>query len=438
MTFLYFAYGSNLWPPQLRSRCASARELGSAVLGGWTAVYSKPSIDGSAKLSIEARKDATMFGALYEIDDEERSSLDDAEPRYDPLLVRVTDIEGKEAEALTYRWPGAPVTVRPHDWYVSTVVTGARHHGFPDRYVNSQLAVRSDPDPVARGIRPVEVGDIVAMQRVLAAALADDGDRYSPHPGELGWWMFHGDPRYRDHLSFWLQDYRGVLVIDSRAKEIGAFTIPGQPLEPLIEWAQRRLFGNGEIAWVSDEDERLVTYLRSNRYQPLEADRSYQWNLKEVDVPLPRLQEGWVLRHVEGEDEANSRREASHAAFQSTMRPSAHLDRYLGFMRSPVYTAERDLVAVAPDGRIAAFMVWWPDDSGVAQIEPFGTHPDLQRNGIGTALIHFGLRRMRDAGMRIVRVITNDHRVDANAFYTEVGFEDVGRVRRWGPSSESG
>jgi ribosomal protein S18 acetylase RimI-like enzyme len=113
------------------------------------------------------------------------------------------------------------------------------------------------------------------------------------------------------------------------------------------------------------------------------------------------------------------------------MDPKDHLERYLRFMRSPVYVAENDLVAVAPDGRIASFMVWWPDASGISQIEPFGTHPDFQGRGVGRALIHFGLARMRDAGMGVCRVITDDYRAAATAFYRSVGFDDVGALNWW-------
>ena len=89
------------------------------------------------------------------------------------------------------------------------------------------------------------------------------------------------------------------------------------------------------------------------------------------------------------------------------------------------------MVAVAPDGRIASFMIWWHHQSGVAQIEPFGTHPDFQGQGIGTALIHHGLRMMRDAGMRVARVNTQEARSDATAFYEAAGFTNAGLVRWW-------
>jgi ribosomal protein S18 acetylase RimI-like enzyme len=120
------------------------------------------------------------------------------------------------------------------------------------------------------------------------------------------------------------------------------------------------------------------------------------------------------------------------------MDEAAHLERYLRFMRSPVYDRERDLVAVAPDGRIGSFVFWWPDSSGVAQIEPFGTHPDFQRQGIGKALSYHALTKMKDSGMTLARVVTDESRLDANGFYEGVGFEMVGKTRSWAVPAPTG
>jgi len=89
------------------------------------------------------------------------------------------------------------------------------------------------------------------------------------------------------------------------------------------------------------------------------------------------------------------------------------------------------LVAVTEDGTVAAFMIWWPDPSGIAQIEPFGTDPAFHRKGVGRALMKYGFARIRDAGMTRVRVITDDHREDAVAFYSAVGFTQTAELRSW-------
>lgn len=280
-------------------------------------------------------------------------------------------------------------------------------------------------------LRQVDGGALESMQEILCSALDTAPGRYTIHPGDLAWWIWHDDPRHAGQDSFWMSPGKAVLVIDAAGPEINAFSVPGQPLIPIIEFAQRLLDGSGEVGWVADSDEELVEYLTSQDYSAVHTDRLYHWDLAKVDVPTPELPAGWVLRPVLGEEEANERRRASHSAFKSTMDSEAHLQRYLRFMRSPVYDRERDLVAVSPEGRVASFVYWWPDSSGIAQIEPFGTHADFQRQGTGRALMYYALERMKAAGMRLTRVITDEPRSDATAFYSGVGFQEVDRVRWW-------
>lgn len=423
MTFRYFAYGSNLWPQQMRSRCLSAREVGTGELSGWQLVCDKPSLDGSAKFNIRPRKGGTVHGVVYEIDESEQGDLDDAEPLYTRHHV---DVDGP---AITYAYEDEPSARRPYDWYLAMARAGAETHQLPlDPYEMSD-----DQDPMAPGIRPKGPNDLAKMESVLSAALAAADSRYAAHPGELSWWMYHSDPtQHRD--TWWMQGNDVVLLVEGGRNEINLFTRPGIDRIPLIEWAQtRRLEGRGEVGWVADEDEELVEYFERTGYESVHVDRSYRWDLTSKPIPEPDLPDGWVLRHVEGEAEADNRRSASHAAFESKMDPGQHLERYLRFMRSPSYQPEKDLVAVSPDGRIASFMVWWADDSGIAQVEPFGTHPDFQRQGIGRALLYHGLKEMRRNGMETARVITDDYR-EATDFYEGVGFVDVGRVRWWAPS----
>ena len=417
MTFLYFAYGSNMWPPQIEARCPSATFVGTARLADWIAVYDKPSVDGSTKLNIRPRGGALVDGVVFEIEDSERDALDGAEPRYDPITV---EVDGKEV--LTYTWTGPPFTALPYEWYVSMVEAGATVHHIETSTVTSQ------PDPLAPGLRVAPKEDLPALQDVVASALSEPDSRYIAHPGDLAWWVHHADPRW--HLTLWRQGEDGALLLEETQFEISVFTRPGHSRSGLIEWAQRRLSNQGEVGWVADSDSELIAYLEGEGYEPVHTERNYEWDLRHSEIPESIVPEGWALRPLAGESEADTRRGASHAAFESTLEHQTHRDRYLRFMRSPVYDRERDLVAITPEGHVGAFMVWWPDESGIAQIEPFGTHPDFHRRGIGRALIYYGLRRMRDAGMRLTRVGTNEPR-EAIAFYEGVGFEDVGRIRWW-------
>ncbi|MGB7859916.1 MAG: N-acetyltransferase [Acidimicrobiia bacterium] len=282
------------------------------------------------------------------------------------------------------------------------------------------------------GLEQVGPESLPEMQAILSQCLAHPDDRYTVHPGDLAWWLHHSfGTDWVD--TTWVIPGEAVLSLEENDGEINLFARSSQTRMGLIEWAQHRLGHKAEVGWVADDDTELVSYLKGAGYEPAGVYRSYLWNLSNTPIPGPSLPIGWTLRHLGGEHEADGRRHAAHAAFESTMEPDVHLERYLRFMRSPVYVPERDLVAVSPEGMIAAFMVWWADDdTGIAQIEPFGTHPDFQRLGIGRALIYFGLGRMREAGMTATRVCTNEPR-DAVHFYEDVGFDDVGRLRWWKP-----
>lgn len=408
----------------MRSRCSSARVVGPGRLDGWVARYDKPSTDGSAKLNIRRNPRGSVPGVLYGIEDGERQNLDGAEPGYTPVMV---EVDG--TPALTYTFEGQPTDAAPYAWYVAMAKLGAASHGI----TTSHLEAEAEHDPVAPGVRPATLDDMPLIQSILSSGLKADTNRYYAHPGDYAWWVYHDDPRHPDHLSSWIQDDSGFVTIDSVApNEMSVFTLPGIDRMPLIDWAQRRrLGGRGDVGWVSDEDTRLVDVLSAEGYRPAETNRWYRWDLSD-DLPTPEIPRGWALRPVAGEEEANSRRAASHAAFESSMPSAMHLQRYLNFMRSPVYVPHRDLVAVAPDGTVSSFMIWWADESGVAQIEPFGTHPRYQRQGLGRALIHHALGEMRAAGMHTCRVMT-DESGDATAFYEGVGFEHAGRVRWWRP-----
>lgn len=125
MTFRYFAYGSNLLPARMRSRCPSASVVGAATLDGWSRTYDKPGADGSAKLNVRPHRTDSVVGVIYEIDDSERHALDVAEPGYTPVTIQ---IEGHDV--LTYTYRGEPFDGQPSDWYVDMVVAGSRHHGI--------------------------------------------------------------------------------------------------------------------------------------------------------------------------------------------------------------------------------------------------------------------------------------------------------------------
>ena len=83
-----------------------------------------------------------------------------------------------------------------------------------------------------------------------------------------------------------------------------------------------------------------------------------------------------------------------------------------------------ELIAVAADGRVAAFIVMWLDQlTGVGLFEPVGTRFEFRGQGIARALMTEGLRRMHRAGMRRAMVEHDVTNTAAAALYRALGFE---------------
>jgi gamma-glutamylcyclotransferase (GGCT)/AIG2-like uncharacterized protein YtfP len=139
MQTLYFAYGSNLASRRLRARAPGARARGRARLAGWRLVADKPGKDGSAKLNIVPDPAACVWGAVFELREDDLRELDRYEDGYARFAVRV-DAEAGALEATTYASPlrGAPGLARD---YKELVLEGAREQGLPAGWIASLEAL---------------------------------------------------------------------------------------------------------------------------------------------------------------------------------------------------------------------------------------------------------------------------------------------------------
>lgn len=153
---LYFAYGSNMYTPRLRHRVRSAKPVGRATLLGYELRWHKLSRkDGSGKCNarMSKRKGAKVYGVVFEIADDEKSTLDGHEGLgygYNEYKVTVQMGE-KKVEAVTYLADDAYIedSLRPLSWYKAFVLSGAREHKLPKGYVKriSSQWSRKDGNP---------------------------------------------------------------------------------------------------------------------------------------------------------------------------------------------------------------------------------------------------------------------------------------------------
>lgn len=103
---------------------------------------------------------------------------------------------------------------------------------------------------------------------------------------------------------------------------------------------------------------------------------------------------------------------------------------YPDVQRCPLYRRDLDLVAVAPDGELAAFTtVWYDDVTRTGYFEPVGTSPDHQRKGLGKAIMTEGLRRLKHMGA--VHATVAGYSKAALALYASVMSPEARLYERW-------
>lgn len=145
---------------------------------------------------------------------------------------------------------------------------------------------------------------------------------------------------------------------------------------------------------------------------------------RDLDLPIPDvpIPTGYVIRSMGTVDEHPARSWASWRAFHSD-EPNENYDYdyswYLNLQSAPLYRRDLDMVAVVPDGSIAAFCtIFYDDYTRSAVTVQVGTAAEHWQRGLGKAVITEGMRRLKHLGC--TRVFATAHDLPADALYRSV------------------
>ena len=187
------------------------------------------------------------------------------------------------------------------------------------------------------------------------------------------------------------------------------------------------------IVWVNGNDRSAKELFTHRGYKRSEFSAEHM-RRRHLIQPIPEVapQEGYTVRALGEESEHPARSWLSWKVFH----PDEPDQKYQGFewyknvQRVPLYRRDLDLVAVAPDGELAAFCtVWFDDVTRTAVFEPVGTHPDHQKRGLGKAVMSEGLRRARQLGATLATV--SSYSTGAHALYHSMGFVEFDLLEPW-------
>jgi mycothiol synthase len=187
------------------------------------------------------------------------------------------------------------------------------------------------------------------------------------------------------------------------------------------------------IAWVNAEDTLHKDILTRGGYvrSKFLAEHMRRRSLAEP-IPESVPQNGYTVRALGEENELPARSWLSWKVFH----PDEPDEKYQGWewyknvQRIPIYRRDLDIVAVAPDGELAAFCtVWFDDITRTAVFEPVGTHPAHQKRGLGKAVMSEGLCRAKSLGATLATV--SSYSTGAHALYHSMGFTEFDLLEPW-------
>lgn len=300
--------------------------------------------------------------------------------------------------------------------------------------------------------------DFEQMQSLLMEGRSRTDDWRYAHVGELifGFWMVACHLNPQEHIRLW-RDAAGKLVAYAILGDDPAFdcqVLPeykwtGIEVEALT-WAETRLgelrqhaadsWGGPLVSGARQDDAQCIAFLEQHGFQY--RGRFPEVNmLRSLDEPIPEvtLPAGYQIRTMAETGEISNRAAAQRAVWLPWSVGDISDDDYARLMQLPGYRRDLDIVAVAPDGVMAAYVNCWIDPvNRIGDFGPVGALPAHRRKGLTRAVMFEGLRRMKALGMDRVAVSTGFTNAPAQGLYESVGFRIVNRYLDYGKQEAPG
>jgi ribosomal protein S18 acetylase RimI-like enzyme len=287
--------------------------------------------------------------------------------------------------------------------------------------------------------------DLVEMLDLIVEGRSQTDDWHYPHVGDLVFWFFmllcHLDPL--EHIRLW-HNADGRLVAYAMLGEDPSFdwqVLPGYEWlgieQEALVWAVMMLAGLSQRdpkTWGSklvsgsrqDNQPRIDFLEKHGFHQGGEFSEVNMLCRLDGEIPSPVLPARFEVRSFAGVDEITWRAGAQREVWHPWTVGEVTDEDYSAFMHLPGYERELDVVAVAPDGVIAAYVNGWIDPlNRIGDVGPVGALPPFRRQGLTRAVLLECLRRMQERGMQRVSVSTTVTNIPAMRLYESVGFRVV-------------
>jgi ribosomal protein S18 acetylase RimI-like enzyme len=271
------------------------------------------------------------------------------------------------------------------------------------------------------------------------------------HPGDVVWRLYQNLETTPEDEYRIVTDARGEAVALVEMLVPDAFYIHmadgAGDLEDVIRFASERameelrsrLVGEGKERPERFETEVLSTQLRAAGilcemgFGPA-GEPKYRLNGITLgdDLPFPRLRSGATVRSVRDDPTDLQARVDLH---RGVWAPSKFtLAGYQRLRTKPLYRPDLDLVVETADGELAAYcIVWWDPVTRIGEFEPVGTAERFRGQGYAKAILHEGMRRLREFGATHATVLNamGERWAPSRALYPSAGFTPIATFERY-------
>jgi mycothiol synthase len=286
-------------------------------------------------------------------------------------------------------------------------------------------------------------GDLSLILELLMKGRSQTNDWHYPHLGEFLFNFFmvacHLDPH--EHIRLW-QDEAGTLVGYAMLGEDPSFDCQVLPEfewtgieEAAFAWAESFLdqlrerdpsqWGGEFVSGARQDDPRRIAFLEQHGFHY--RGRFTEVNmLRCLDKPIPEkeITAGCRICNMAELENRSDRAAAQRDVWQPWTVGNVSDEDYIAFMRLPGYRPDLDVVTLAPDGKIAAYVNGWVDPvNRIGDFGPVGAREAYRRQGFTRLALLESLRRMRAYGMDRVCISTGIDNTPAFNLYASLGFE---------------
>ena len=142
----YFAYGSNMYWPQMQKRCPSSRFVCAARLNNYQfGITHHSRLRDCGTANVFPVNGQGVWGAVYDVSDADLTVMDGFEDGYRREILTVNPIDNgaKPIDVLVYVAEIESNVPRPNAEYKRLILAGAKHWRLPTAYLATLEAIEA-------------------------------------------------------------------------------------------------------------------------------------------------------------------------------------------------------------------------------------------------------------------------------------------------------